>query len=160
MSPLAYNLLLGASCLYALLRGGGPERVCATAFLIATLLTVLVVRPEGIRFASTDLGILTVDVALLILLVGVAIAANRLWPMVMAAMQLVEVAGHIARASPIVMPYAYATILAIWSYPMLLLLIVATYRHRRRIAKAGSDPSWRRFSDPRHPRTQSSGPTG
>lgn len=160
MLPLAYNLLLGVSCLYALLRGGGPERVCATAFLVATLLTVLVVRPASIRFASTDLGILAVDGALLILLAAVAILANRLWPMAMAAMQLVEVAGHVARASPIVMPYAYATILAIWSYPMLLLLSAATYRHQRRLAKVGSDPSWRRSSSPRQPRTPSSGQTG
>jgi len=160
VSPLAYNLLLGASCLYALLRGGGPERVCATAFLIATLLTVLVVRPASIRFASIDLGILSVDMALLILLTVVAILANRLWPMAMAAMQLVEVAGHVARASPIVMPYAYATILAIWSYPMLALLIAATYRHRRRVAKIGSDPSWRRFSGRQPRRTPSSGQTG
>jgi hypothetical protein len=73
---------------------------------------------------------------------------------------LVEVAGHVARASPIVMPYAYATILAIWSYPMLLLLIAATFRHQRRIAKIGSDPSWRRSSGPRHPPRPSSGQTG
>jgi hypothetical protein len=36
----------------------------------------------------------------------------------------------------------YAFILAVWAYPVLLLLVIGTRRHQKRLSRFGSDESW------------------
>jgi hypothetical protein len=43
---------------------------------------------------------------------------------------------------PTLVPSGYAMAMALWSYPMLLLLVLGTFNHRRRLARNGADPSW------------------
>jgi hypothetical protein len=140
---LIFNTLLFGSCGYALWKGGAPERIGAGIFLIATVLTVIAASGPATRFSSVELGILIVDLAMLVALSILAVRAERFWPLWVTAFQLVATAGHALRfADPTVIPRAYAFILAFWSYPMLLILVLGTYRHQQRLAKFGVDRSW------------------
>jgi hypothetical protein len=134
--------VLAGTAVYALWRGGGPERVVALLLLAAALATLVAV-PAQPHFSGVQTGVLMVDCALFLGLLGVAVRAERFWPLWMTALQGITVAAHGARAvNPNVIPFAYAALEAFWAYPMLALLAVATWRHHRRLRRFGTDRSW------------------
>lgn len=132
-------------CLYALVRGGAPERIGATIFLTAALLSLAVEEPQGSRFDSIEIGVLIVDLGVLAGFTALALTASRFWPIWMSGMQGVQVLSHFAIAvNATVIPWAYWNAQTLWSYPMLMLLAAATAWHRSRLRSLGADPSWRR----------------
>ncbi|WP_182466785.1 hypothetical protein [Sphingomonas gilva] len=134
---------------YALVRGGAPERIVAVLMLVAYAVSMLVQSQFPVRFHGVELGIFMVDCAMLAALLAVALRAERFWPLWMTGLQAVAVAAHLAKmASPEVIPWAYAAMLAFWSYPMMALLAIGTWRHWRRMAAFGADRSWSAFSPP------------
>jgi hypothetical protein len=138
-----FYLLLLVCCGYALLRGGGPERIGAAIYAIGTGLTVLARSEAARRYGSVEFGALVVDVAALVAFLVLALFARRLWPLWMTAFQLIGTAAHFAKlADPEMIRWAYAFLLGVWSYPMLLLLALGTFNHRRRLKRNGTDPSW------------------
>ena len=137
---LLFDALLFITCCYAVWRGGGPERIAGAAMAIAYLATIASYTQLASRFAHVETGVLVVDLSLLIVLVAVALTADRGWPMALAALQLDCVGVHIARILDIGMiRVTYALMLAMWSYPMLLLLATGTWRYGRRRRSAGLD---------------------
>jgi hypothetical protein len=143
---LFLTLWLGC-CLYALARGGGPEKIGGAIFLAAALLSLAVEQPRGSRWHSVELGMLFVDLAVFASFFTLAIAAKRFWPLWMSGMQGVQVFSHFAIALDAkVIPWAYWNAQTLWAYPMLMLLAAATWQHRSRLRRQGADPSWRRFS--------------
>jgi hypothetical protein len=144
---LAFNLMLLGCCGYALRRGGAPERLGSLIFLVAAALTVLGASPFGTRFHHVELGILVVDAAILFAFVALAIRSERFWPIWMAGLQTVEVLTHFARlVTPDIIPPTYGEAIALWSYPMLVLLAIGTWRHRRRLRRFGADNPWKNAS--------------
>lgn len=128
---------------YALRRGGAPERVGAAVIIAGYLLTILVQRAYADRFNSIGFGVLLVDILVFAAFLILSLRANRFWPIWMTGLQGVSVMIHAAiTLNPGVIPWAYAFGLAIWSYPILILLAVATRRHRERLAATGADRSW------------------
>jgi hypothetical protein len=135
--------LLLAAIVYALRRGGGPERAMAGILLgmaASDQILHLFVPP---RFASVDTGHLAIDLAAAGMTLGLALAAHRFWPMLAAVIQMLPLMAHIGRAADVaVLPVAYQTMQvgASWALPPLLAL--ATWRHATRLRSNGSDPSW------------------
>jgi len=137
---VVFNAILLSCCGYALLRGGAPERIGAAIYTVGTGLTILARGEAAFRFGSVEIGILIVDVAALIAFLLLALRAQRFWPMWMTAFQAIGTAGHLAKlADPEMIRWAYAFLLGIWSYPMLLLLAIGTWRHQQRLKQFGSD---------------------
>ena len=144
---ILFLILWLGCCFYALARGGAPERIGAAVFLAAALLSLALEQPSGARWNSVELGVLIVDLAVFAGFFMLAVAANRFWPLWMSGMQGVQVFSHFAIALDAkVIPWAYWNAQTLWAYPMLVLLAVATWRHRLRVRRQGADPSWRRFS--------------
>lgn len=130
---IIFNLLLLLASGYALWRGGAPERIVGLSLLIAGGLTRLAYAPFAERFVAVDWGVLLVDIALLVILLAVALKADRFWTLWLAAFQLLGTGGHLVRGLDHgVEPIAYAILLASWSYPMIFLLVIGTARHARR----------------------------
>lgn len=49
-----------------------------------------------------------------------------------------DLPGHLAKhLAPEILPKAYHVIVAIWGYPTLILLTLATWRHRARLRRHG-----------------------
>jgi hypothetical protein len=109
----------------------------------------------GVRFGSVEVGVFLVDLAAFLVFLGLALRAERHWPLWVAALQAIGTAGHAAKlVDPAVIPVAYAFVLAFWVYPMLLLIVMGTWQHQRRLAKFGVDKSWSSssaLSEPRPP---------
>lgn len=143
MSPILYFTLLAICWLYAWFKGGPPERIGATILAVGSILS-LAARSSAVgRFGSVELGIFLVDVATLIGFLVLALRAKRFWPLWLTALQAVGIAGHAVKlVDSATIPLAYAFILALWSYPMLLVIALGTWQHQRRLARFGTDPSW------------------
>ena len=140
-----FNLLHLAVSGYALLRGGAPERVAGIALLIATLSTRLVQSQMSLRFAGVEWGVFCVDLGLLAVLLGIAMDADRYWPLWVTALHGLGTFGHVVRLLDVdVLRPAYAVLTAVWSYPILLLLVGGTARHQVRRSRRGEDSAWSR----------------
>lgn len=136
-------------CGYALWRGGPPERIGAGIFIAGMLLSRLAASSTRPSFTSVEAGILIVDGGMLVAFLALAFTSRRYWPLWMTAFQLVQVAGHVARfANPDMMRWVYAIAQGIWSYPMLAILALATWRHQQRLRLFGLDEPWARSSRP------------
>lgn len=156
---LIFLIILGVTCGYALWRGGGPERVGSLMLLIAALATGYFYAASSTSFQTVEVGVLMVDHLLLAGLVILMSRADRLWPIAMTGLHLVNVAAHWVRIDdPGLLSAVYAIILQSWAYPMQLLLALATFLHRRRIRRFGADNSWLRSSNPFR-RTRGRSPT-
>jgi hypothetical protein len=133
---------------YALARGGGPARVTAIAYIIASAgsLSLGFLHMPG-AFRSVPMRLFAVDLLLLIGLCIVAIRANRWWPIPVAGCQLVAVLVHATKLlDPAMIPDSYALLTTIWSWPMVALLAVGTWAHRRRVATGVFVPDWKPIS--------------
>ena len=133
MKYLYWSLLL-VTCSYALWRGRGDERVVAATCLLASLATRLMISPLHERYEGLELGLLAVDLGALLAFLWIALRSERFWPLWIAGLQLTSFFGHLLKAIKIDLgPLAYGAALAFWSYPILLILIVGTWRgHQRR----------------------------
>jgi cytochrome bd-type quinol oxidase subunit 2 len=129
--------------LYALVRGGAPERSAAAMYLVAYILSAWATQLTSEQYGSVQWLVLGVDCGLLAALVSLALKANRYWAIWAASFQLIAVIAHLAMMLfPDIAAPAYATALLIWSYAVLPMLAVATYRHSQRLACHGTDPAW------------------
>lgn len=144
----AYLTILLICWAYALLRGGAPERIGASVIGLGSVLSLVAASSPGARFGSVEVGVFLVDIAAFAVFLGLALRAERHWPLWVAALQAIGTAGHAAKlADPQVIPLAYAFVLAFWVYPMLFLVVMGTWQHQRRLAKFGVDKSWSSSSD-------------
>lgn len=140
---IAFRIALAAAALYAWRRGGAPERWAAAMFVAATIASMLA-RSRQARFLFRfEPGLLAVDLALLGGLLWLALRADRRWPQWCVAWHVVAVAGHLFKgALPHLTLPVYQVMLSLSSWPTLALLIGGTWRHQKRLAQNGADPSW------------------
>jgi hypothetical protein len=153
-----FLVLLIACCIYAFARGAAPERTGMAIYAAGSVLTYVAVSAPPIRFKGVEVGVFIVDVCVFLGFVVLALRANRFWPIWVSALQGLGVLGSLAMMlHPHVIPWAYAVVLSIWSYPILLLVAIGTHRHHRRLIRNGADPSWTRSSGPPGPPTPTLG---
>jgi hypothetical protein len=128
---------------YAWWKGGGPERAVAAILFVGVILTHYAGTAWAYRWSGFESGVFLVDLAVLVGFAAVALRAERFWTLWLTALHLIGTTGHLVKmADPALIRWGYAFILAIWSYPMLLLIAVGTWNHSRRLAQFGADRSW------------------
>lgn len=138
-----YFVLLVLCWMYALLKGGRPERIGATILAVGSVLSVAFVPVWAGRAARVETGVLLIDLLGLVACVALAMRADRFWPIWVAALLGVGALGHLARwydGSDISMR-VYAMSLALWSYPILIIIAIGTFNHSRRVAREASSRS-------------------
>jgi hypothetical protein len=129
-----FRALLLAVCVYALWRGRGEERAVALVCLGATLASRLAFAPLGVRYHSVEGGLLAIDLVVLASFVAVALRSRRFWPLWVAGLQLTTSMAHLMKAiDSTLMPMAYGAAIALWSYPILIILAIGTWRGQRRM---------------------------
>lgn len=141
MAPWLFRILLIGVTVYALLRGGRDERVVALLCVAGTLATALVISPLVDRFVQVELGVVLIDSVLLVGFTAVALYSNRFWPLWVAGLQLTTMLGHTLKGfGDGLIPQAYGAALYFWSYPIILILGIGTWRtHQRWRERAHAD---------------------
>lgn len=141
---LFYAIQVAASG-YALLRGGAPERLTGLALLLAAASTSILQWDIPSLFSGLEVGVMIVDLLLLAAMIAITLHADRFWPAWITALHALGSGAHLAKAiSPDVIRIVYAVLAAAWSYPIVLVLVIGTVRHSRRIQSRGWDLDWSR----------------
>lgn len=123
--PILFAGLLVGTLAFAWYRGGRDERLGALALVGGAILTPLA-QLKG--FAGPELGIVLVDGLLFLALGAIALRSRAFWPLWAAGFQLGALAVHLAAAQmPGILPAAYATTLVIWSYPVVVAVLLGTW---------------------------------
>ncbi|WFL76127.1 hypothetical protein P7228_08930 [Altererythrobacter arenosus] len=134
-------------CLAMLRWGGGPERAVALTWLIGIEAVDWVYHAiSGANYVleSIDPFHAALDVAVAIAFVIIALYANRLYPLVIAAFQLLSATSHLTRELvESITPIAYAVMVFAPSWGILVAMILGFARHLRRRKEFGDYRGWR-----------------
>ena len=148
----AFLLLLFGSFGLSWWKGGSPERIVASVFLTAWLVSVALYAADAGRYLKTDWVSLALNIAMALALFAVAQFANRSWPMITTSLQVLIVLAQIGkRLRPEWMWQVYMIMNTIWPYLQLTVLLIGIVFHWRREVALGPEPSWRTSSRPTHP---------
>lgn len=135
-----FELLQLCVSLYAIRRGGAPERITGWLLLIAALTSLAIGLPAN-QFRGISLLHFGIDLALCIGLFAIALRANRFWPYWLAAFELLAIGVHGARAiDPTLVPIVYSRMTGEVAYPMCFALALGTWHYVRRSRRDGVAP--------------------
>lgn len=134
-----FNILMLAASVYALGWGGAPERVFVLLSAVALYASI---HAHHEHFLKLEVGLFLVDLALFGALYILSLFSTRFWPIWMTALQGLSVLSHAVILAPGQEGFGYAVLEQVWAWPMEILLIVATFRHRQRLAWSGTDRPW------------------
>jgi hypothetical protein len=124
--------------------GGAPERFLGIVFLVWIPLDQIQHRLYGPpTYLHVDPFHLATDTTVFILLVWLALRANRFWPIVCAGAQCVAMGGHLAAALLGVVRAPYWAMTQFSGYVQIIALAAGTWAHWRRVRQIGPYRSWR-----------------
>jgi hypothetical protein len=133
MRVLLFFLLLAIVTVYAFFRGGRDERLAVAICLAATVGSLAVMLPEDVDYRDLQPLVALIDVAVLGAFTWIALRSERFWPLWIAGLQLTSTTGHLLKLlKPDMVSLAYSASLALWSYAILLILAVGTWRASKR----------------------------
>ena len=135
MAPIVFRTLLLLVVLYAFLRGSRDEKVVAIICAFGALATHYAIAPIHDRFENVEMGVMIIDALVLAGFVTVALQSNRFWPLWVAGLQLTATSGHLLKSINFdLLPKAYGAALVFWSYPIVIILAIGTWRFHHRHA--------------------------
>jgi hypothetical protein len=115
-------------CIYAIWKGGLPERIVSVAMAGGSLATRLL--EDRVHWLDPQWGILSVDAVFFLIVLGLALRTDRSWMLFATAFALLQLVTHLAMfADNGVHGWAYLTALIIWSYLILFSLGIGTLLH-------------------------------
>ena len=122
-------IVIGCSCLFAILKGGREERYAAIYFALAALAAPWLLDR---RWAGTQWAVFAVDLGYLALLLVFAMRSSKWWPITASAFQLLAILTHLASLiDHQLRAWAYVTAGVIWTYLGLGAVVAGTYNHWR-----------------------------
>ena len=128
---ILFDLLLFGTCGYALLYGRHDARIVSAVCIAANFASFALVS----RYQAVEMGVLAIDLLVFAAFTIVALRSDRFWPLWVSGLQLTTTLGHALKSIEFeLIPIAYAVSLRFWSYPILIILAVGTWRgHQRRM---------------------------
>jgi hypothetical protein len=140
--PVYYSYLV-ACCAYVALKGAAPERVGVAIIFIGSVLSTIALSSPGRRFTSVETGVFLVDLATFMALLVLSLRAERFWPLWVAAFQLIATVAHVVKLiESDLIRAAYAIVMGLWTYPVLLIIVFGAWNHQKRLARNNVDKSW------------------
>ncbi|MEL7198334.1 MAG: hypothetical protein AAGL10_08465 [Pseudomonadota bacterium] len=132
-----------AALVLAWILGGKPEKAgvytLAAMFAAQAVLYSTVGNPQ---FDQIDVIAVTSDVIGLLVFTLIALNADRVWPFLAAAMQLISGMAHLTHGFRVMLGQSYVDFNAYPTAIVLFLLIAGTLLHRYRLHRHGKDRDW------------------
>lgn len=128
----------------AMRRGGQPERIAAAAY-VGTSLIWMVARPiiGSSTFVNFDPLVFAVDLVVFVVLMRVALRANRWWPLCASALQLIVLIAHGVKFFQIHgMAGVYWGMTTFPVYLQFGVLLFGIRNHAKRLKVLGRYPDW------------------
>ncbi len=88
MNVLVYLVVLLLCCLYAVTRGGLPERLAVLILVVAIIASHFAPVAGQYRFQKMEVGLLAVDSGMFLSTMLLSLRAQRYWPMWLSAVYL------------------------------------------------------------------------
>ena len=133
-----------ACLLYVFTVGGKPERTAILAQFGAFLMSMFAISFHSIPARHLPIGLALVDVILALALMALSLRANRLWPILLAGMQVATVFAHFARLLAFPLPPAgYVIFVQLWAWPMLIVTAIGAHNHHLRVGRWGDERDWK-----------------
>ncbi len=131
----------------ALIWGSAPERAVALVWLIFCELAIWAngfIDTDGYQLNNVDIFLATMDILAGVCWIGIALYANRNYPLWIAGMQVLAMTAHLARGlAETISPVAYITMVVAPGWFQLFFLAIGLSRHVLRKKKYGSYRDWR-----------------
>jgi hypothetical protein len=109
-------------------RGGRYERLAVAVLFGGWVLTRIAASRTAPAFLHVAVGVLVIDLACLVCFILIALKSDRFWPLWLTALHLVGTLAHLVRIiAPEMIPASYVLLLVVWSWPMLFLLMWASW---------------------------------
>jgi hypothetical protein len=138
-----FNVLWAMACVYAVLRGGQPERLATLGWAIGCAATFSLPYDPAVSWHGVEWGELKIDLVVLVWFVAISAFANRFWPIWLAAVHLLSIAVHGVKGyDQTLLPSVYSVAVGKIAYAMLLLLVIGIARHQHRLRSNGVDHDW------------------
>jgi len=119
----AFMVIVG---MFALLKGGEPERIGAGAYLMAWFASVLVQSNAGLM--GVQWAMFAIDIAVLLVFIAMVWKAPRSWPVWACALQLLTVTSHVMLMMKLPTPIsAFYTVVNMTGYGIMLAIAVGTF---------------------------------
>lgn len=119
----AFMVIVG---MFALLKGGEPERIGAGTYLMAWFASVLVQSNAGLT--GVQWAMFAIDVAVLLVFIAMVWKAPRSWPVWACALQLLTVTSHVMIMLDLRTPVsAFYTVVNMTGYGIMLAIAVGTF---------------------------------
>ena len=131
MRNVLFSIFMVSVCGYAWWRGGPDERAVATSYFGTAALTWFVAAPQPMRYGHFEVGIFAADLICYLALRGVAIRSERRWALWISGLAGAPLIMHLARYLVVrANDGIYSQAIVLWSYPILVMLLIATWRSR------------------------------
>jgi hypothetical protein len=125
-----YWTLLALVIALAWWRGDREMRIAAAICLLATIGSLHSLNPYSFDGSSIKATVGLVDVMALAAFTCIAFRSEHFWPLWVAGLQLTTTLSHVLRLlAPSLVQVAYDAAMKLWSYPLLIILAVAAWRH-------------------------------
>ena len=119
----AFMVIVG---MFALLKGGRPERIGAGAYLFAWFASVMIQTSGG--YFGVQWGVFAIDVVVLIVFSAMVWKAPRSWPVWACALQLLVVTSHVMVMLDLRTPIsAFYTVVNMTGYGIMLTIAIGTF---------------------------------
>lgn len=128
MRQLIYVVLMWGTLIYAMRRGGSSERSAAWTIVLASILSGAV----GAHYTHVMPAVLLYDSLAFLAFFAIGLFSRHYWPMWVAAMGGVTVIAHLLGLMPPSNPLVYRQAIVLWSWPILLTILSATWRRDRK----------------------------
>lgn len=143
----AQDVLAFSLCVIALIWGGGPERAVAVTWIVLFEIANRFYRfilGADYQLNQVDLFLASSDAVAGLILIFVALYANRNYTLWVAAMQVLAMTAHVSRGLvEAISPIAYAAMVIAPGWFQLIFLGIGLTRHILRKRKFGPYRDWR-----------------
>lgn len=140
-----YNVVLLATVALALRKGDEPEQLISLVMMTGLFADRINHWLYGTpSYFTINPGHLVLDGWQLIVLVWIALYANRGWPLWVGALQMIIVAGHMSKLVDLsAVRRGYWVMIAVPGYLQLVVLWIGLASHIRRVERIGRYAAWR-----------------